>query len=273
MIETTLTGFRARNPMAAMAAYGLLRITPELLMRWDSDDYPVINMSLDDIIHVLPNAIDTEVSLIPVLPKKAEGWETLIDYKTFLAKHDEPGQRWIRSMVWVTNNGKIAKTPFLSSVRKPVTQLIQEAMKKVAKKMPDAIEEALVGPWKYQDEVNHLHLDPSSHRIHARSTDQPTQLKPEGVAIVLVLALMALPYYAPIGRQNRIAWYKNHFRWVTWSQWTTRMTARHFMGHPLLNSEQVPDLTHNGVTRVFSAKQVNVSGTSQNSYKGLVLAA
>ena len=208
-----------------------------------------------------------------MLPKKAEGWETLADYKTFLAKHDEPGQRWIRSMVWVTSNGKISKTPFLSSVRKPVTQLIQEALKKVAKKMPDAIEEALIGQWKYQDEVNHLGFDPSSHRIHARSTDQPTRLKPRGVAMVPVLALMALPYYALIGRQNRIAWHKNHFRWVTWSQWATGTTARHFMGHPLLNSEDVPNLAHNGITRVFSAEQVDVAGTLQNSYKGLVLTA
>ena len=272
-METTLTGLRARNPMAALAAYGLLRITSGLLMSWDSDDYPVINTSIDEIIEVLPNVINDEAARIPLLPKKAKGWETLVDYKTFLAEHDVHGQRWIRAMVWVTRNGKIAKTPFLSSVRKPVTQLVQEALKEVAKRMPDAIEEALIGPWKYEDKVSHQYLDPSSHRIHARSTDQPTSLNPKGVGIALVLALMALPYYAPIGRQNRIGWHQDHFRWVTWSQWATGMTARHYLAHPLLNLEDVPDLTHNGIIRVFSAEQVGVAGTSKNSYKGLVMAA
>ena len=66
-METALQGLYAGNPMAAMAAYGLLRSVPAIQMRWREDDIPVVDISADDVIDAAMSAV---LSAPPLPPQK-----------------------------------------------------------------------------------------------------------------------------------------------------------------------------------------------------------
>ncbi len=141
---------------------------------------------------------------------------------------------------------------------------------KIASAVREKIEEALFGPWRYEDDEHPLGWDPQMQRLHALRNKEPTNdNKKRSVSVAVYLASQSLPLFpcfAIGGRLHTAGFhYDNSGDWFAWPIWSNPIsldTLRSLLVHPI-NS----DLKQRGVELVFRCRRVRTGSSEKGNYQ------
>lgn len=246
-MSLTLHALRGDTPVAFMAALGLLRIAPEgCRLAWD----PVTHVALLDGIESAP-LLDHLVAHMggraaaPELSLTEKGDVRGVDleqYREMVQASDPATQTWIRSW-WREEGNKVTPTDLCLTggpmrfikMGRTLAEALDPARNKAAPgKVRRHFEEALFGPWKYQDDRSSWGWDPATYRPGAFTPDAPTNMKLEGVAGAYWLAWEAQPFFPCIPGQGTLGFQRHprRWNWVTWSEPLDRHAAKAILRQP-----------------------------------------
>lgn len=130
-----------------------------------------------------------------------------------------------------------------------------------------AVREALIGPWKYQDDHHSLGWDPQAQRLHALRGKLPEKDKANrSVRAAVFLASLALPLFPcfAVGGRLRTTGFHHYdgddwFAWPIWSKPISLDTLRSLLAHPFDG-----DLRVRGVTAVYRCRCAHTGGAEGN---------
>jgi hypothetical protein len=216
-------------------------------------------------------------------------WSTKIDDRT---KYRETARNAIRALAerrprddvdmlaafasdLVDDGGALRSTAFdLTSGNQRILQSIRvlAGEPETAKGKPDlltrdAIEEALIGPWKYRDAHHSLGWDPNAQRLHALRGKLPEKDKENrSVRAAVFLASQALPLFPCFAVRRRLRTTGFHefddddwFAWPVWSDPISLDTLRSLLAHPFS-----ADLRERGVDIVYRCRRSHTGGSEGN---------
>lgn len=159
---------------------------------------------------------------------------------------------------------------FKNAGLKPATDLSKRNKQDdPTRKVMDHIEEALFGPWRYNDEAHPQGLDPNFQRFHAlRNMDPSPDRKKRSVTAAVFLAyqaLMLLPCFAVNGKLRTTAIRKRNgtdcFEWPLWKAPISLATLR-----SLLSSELDNSILARGVDVLYRSRRIGVSTAGGTTY-------
>ncbi|MBI4612489.1 MAG: hypothetical protein HY720_02660 [Planctomycetes bacterium] len=130
-----------------------------------------------------------------------------------------------------------------------------------------AVEEAMMGPWKYQDDHHSLGWDPQAQRLHALRGKIPEKDKASrSVRAAVFLASQALPLFPcfAVRRRLRTTGFHRHdeddwFAWPIWREPISLDTLRSLLAHPFHS-----DLRERGVEVVYRCRRAHTGGSEGN---------
>jgi hypothetical protein len=131
----------------------------------------------------------------------------------------------------------------------------------------DAVEEALFGPWRYQDPHHSLGWDPNAQRLHALRGKLPEKDKEKrSVRAAVFLASQALPLFPcfSVRRKLRTTGFRQFDGddWLVWPVWGTPIsveTLRSLLAQPFDS-----DLRERGVEIVYRCQRSHTGGSEGN---------
>jgi hypothetical protein len=162
---------------------------------------------------------------------------------------------------------------FLKEARALAARLAQGIKVGLRTKSPQELfEEALFGPWRYEDPQHSLGLDPSTERLHALRARSPTKESSEGVTAAVWLAFEALPLFPCFFSRGRLltTGFRTHgatrrdrttsLTWPVWEPPVSLDTLRSLLSLPELATEEPPlhELRARGVQAVFRSERYKV---------------
>lgn len=212
-----LTALRPENPIAWMAACGVLRLLPGASLRWNHDgaelDYSgdlIADLAALPLQRLLSPELNLPHELKATMP--AEAWADLRalpnDWSLAVACQVRPGLRVSHLKI---APGPAASSDMIINARKVLTAL-------VAKDIPDKLREALIGPWRYEDKkITGWGWDAAARVEAAYVAEVPENLTKWGVAGAYWLAWESLPLF-PVIHGKTLHWDKG-LTYATWSPW------------------------------------------------------
>ncbi len=175
----------------------------------------------------------------------------------------------------VDDGGKLRPTAFdLTSGNQRILQSIRilSGEPETGKGKPnpltrDAVEEALIGPWKYRDANHSLGWDPNSQRLHALRGKLPEKDKENrSVRGAVFLASQALPLFPCFSVRGRLRTTGFHefdgdewFAWPVWRDPISLHTLRSLLAQPFSS-----DLREHGVDVVYRCRRSHTGGSEGN---------
>lgn len=246
-MKLELTALRADTPVAFMAGLGLLRIAPEgCQLAWD----PLTNVAtlhgtdadelLDHlVVHMRGRAASPELALTD------KGDVRGVSPGQFMEMvHDaEPGTlSWIRCW-WREEGDKVIPTDlcltggpqrFIKLGRALAEALDPDRNKAAPRKVRSHFEEALFGPWQYQDNKTSWGWDPTSYRPGAFTPDAPTKMNLEGVAGAYWLAWESQLFFPCVPGRGTLGFQRQprRWNWVSWAEPLDRHAAQAILRQP-----------------------------------------
>lgn len=129
-----------------------------------------------------------------------------------------------------------------------------------------AFEEAIFGPWRYQDTTHSLGWDPQTQRLHALRHKVPEQDKAgRSVRAAVFLASQAVPLFpcfAVNGKLRTTGFHRDgrdeYFAWPIWREPISLCALRSLLALP------VDNLRVRGVEVVYRCRRVRTGGTEGN---------
>ena len=252
-----LPGLIGSNPLGALAAFGLLRVCNEIpsmngaSLHWNRE---LEGVPIDDWVAVLrvPDGTD-ETKLIELLTNRQKyrplcvfGWSDDIrvkpeDYRALLDKLAKMATLNYRLVAdYFTSFGSEMATDESQGLVKPTAFHMTSGQQKFLKIVRDfgdsmlndsskAFEEALFGPWLYQEKIHSLGWDPSTERAYAYRHRDPSKKNkddfPRSVLGAIWLAVEALPLFPTAisgGRLKTTCFVrKERNAMLTWPIWET----------------------------------------------------
>jgi hypothetical protein len=238
-----LPGLIGSHPLGALASFGLFR----KLSDWDRDARLVFSMqddwvaevhtsqvrSLAELVsrfseYIASNEIDSVLSWtdddVRVPPDEfqralrsavASCNRELADYLTSMAADGavDMQKKLVKPSAFYMVSGQQS---FLGGMREILAQVRSDAQ--------SAVEEALVGPWRYRTQAHSLGWDPGTERLHALRHRAPTSEKAVCVGAAVVLAFLALPLFPSVANAGRVATTgfsrvgrEQYFTWPIWT--------------------------------------------------------
>lgn len=164
--------------------------------------------------------------------------------------------------------GKLRKTAFdLTSGQQAFLKCLKETANAAARKGKGQIEEALKGPWRYQDDDHSLGWDPQAQRLHALRGKAPKDDKENrSVRAAVLLASLALPLFPCFSVSGRLRTTGFHhpdsgewFSWPIWREPISLTALRSLISHPFND-----DLVQRGVQMVYRCRIVHTGGSEGN---------
>ncbi len=229
-----LTALHGHTPIGFMAATGLLRIAPAgTRLGWNRTTQtaelhgPERDALLAHLVqHMAGRAKSPELALADDVRKfEIERFRSLYEDAS------EPLASWLRC--WWREDGKDAKNGYTTptdlcmtggpqrmlKMARELAQCLNPTRKKGAEKFVHAkFEEALFGPWRYEDNYASWGWDPATYRPGALTPSAPTDMKMEGVAGAYWLAWEAQPLFPCIHGEGTLG-FESHPRGWTWATW------------------------------------------------------
>jgi hypothetical protein len=290
MNSLDLSGLKAHHPLGFLAACGLLRCLSE----WP--DYRSAKLSWKGSRSVGRFAAihtDLELDMVGIMQvlvcqsKKvreslAFTWSTKIDDRK---KFREAGQKAVQQLVTggsredvdvlaalasdlIHDGGNLQRTGF------DLTSGSQHFLKSIcvlagSPLTREAVEEALIGPWKYRDTHHALGWDPLTQRLHALRGKLPEKDKEKrSVRAAVFLASQALPLFRcfAVGRGLRTTGFHHvegddWFAWPVWSEPIALDTLRSLLSQPI-----GAELQQRGVSVVYRCR-VSHTGGGEGNYR------
>src|SRR5262249_30988777 len=140
--------------------------------------------------------------------------------------------------LWTDEQGQLVPTAFyMTSGQQKFLKEVRRLVENVAtgtrigrrtKAAAEMFEEALFGPWRYEDVQHSLGWDPATERLHALRARSPTKEASEGVAAAVALAFEAIPLFPCFvdGRQMKTTGFptrpsggRRSISYFTWPLW------------------------------------------------------
>ena len=129
------------------------------------------------------------------------------------------------------------------------------------------IEEALIGPWQYQDDHHSLGWDPQGQRIHALRSKAPTNdTARRSVRMAVFLGSLALPLFPCFAVGNRLRTTGFHGRdnddWFAWPIWREPISLDALRS--LISHAFNKNLKQRGIHVVYRCRVAPTGGTQGN---------
>jgi hypothetical protein len=239
MKPISLTALRPENPIAWMAACGVLRLLPGARLRWSHGgaelDYtgdPVVALTPLPPQRLLSAELNLPHELKATMP--AEAWTDLCalpgDWTLAVAGQVRAGLR--------VSHLKIAPGPAASSDMIINARKVLAAL--VAADIPDKLREALIGPWRYEDKkITGWGWDAAARVEAAYVAEVPDNLTKWGVVGAYWLAWEALPLF-PVIHGKTLHWDKG-LTYATWTPWLDWHDVKALMlGLDSLRTQEAP---------------------------------
>lgn len=278
--EIALDGIDGRNPIAFLAALGVVRLAAEsrandLALSWEIREDGVPRPSIhhpalgrDSLVELLVDAhlsrdLQAELGWTPDIMRitREQAREKISSGDTALS-HDLTST--LIAELPPRRNGDVPYTPFRLIPRVGRARLLSSAMKVAVNVKPADFEIALFGAWRYRKGFNSLRLDPGA-RISARAyaAEAPTNFGPLGVPGAIALATVGLSLF-PLqpGRHSAncrgFSSDRQHLRWPIWEGGLALAAIRLLLGLPELQVD-APDerlLKRHGVlARIVASRE------------------
>ena len=226
-----LTALQGHTPIGFMSAVGLLRIAPAgTRLSWNpaSQAAQLHGLERDALLthllgHMTGRADSPELQLADDVRKFAA--------ERFRAAYDEavePLASWLRT--WWREDGKDGNTTptdlcltggpqrMIKMARELARDLDPTRKKGADKRVAAMFEEALFGPWRYQDDYASWGWDPATYRPGALTPNAPASMKMEGVAGAYWLAWESQPLFPCIHGEGTLGFESRPRAW-TWATW------------------------------------------------------
>lgn len=288
MHELPLTGLYASNPLGALAAFGLLRTLSEIeeladaKLAWrETDDWQAVLCT--------QSALSRE-RLVEILVKRHEeldlssvSWSEDIrvqteEFRERLRKHAVSatiGNRGLADrfaaygseLATDGQKGLVKPTAFhMTSGQQRFLKILAELGDTMRRDSRPAVEEAVFGPWRYEDEQHSMGWDPNTERMAALRHVAPTKEKANSVRGAVWLAAEALSLFPTAAvespRSVRLEttsftrrggeWY---FLWPVWDTPIALPTLKSLLAAPWLQAENLErsSLAQRGVVAAFQS--------------------
>lgn len=183
-------------------------------------------------------------------------------------------QRLLKGLVGIADwsEHRKAKEALARATVEGVEARVDKAQAKVddaLKKVRDQFEEALKGPWRYQNDHHSLGWDPQGQRLHALRSKAPTNdTARRSVRAAVFLASLALPMFpcfAIGGRLRTTGFHRDDDHdWFAWPVWREPISLPALRS--LLFQSFDHDLEQRGVNVVYRSRVAHTGG-SQGDYK------
>ncbi|APR87004.1 hypothetical protein A7982_12353 [Minicystis rosea] len=287
MSELLLTGLDGKNPLAFLAALGVLgaladrtpegRPEPRLAWREVGTYRPVIidgpdRAALLDVLAEDLASFQAEPAIDRVrYPKNGDG-PVAHDLKpppgffaAYLDRLVDEGLR--RSLAFaasfatdVARDGGGNTKPTALHFTAGQQELLAMVRELIDGVRPADLEEALFGPWRYTRPLPVLSWDNTSARDYAIRAGDPSKEKKQGVPGADWLAFRGLPFFrvAPVGDAIITTgchggWKTGTFRWPLWRDPLPRSVVRALLTSPELDNVAPQVLDARGIAIVFEA--------------------
>lgn len=313
MKNESLTGLKGSHPLGFMAALGLLRCLsasgefgiPRLYWEEQSDWVAVLSIekpvNRDELIDFLIKWT-TQRNVSPEF-----NWADRIGVEPnkFTTKAREivdkttPTDRCIAdffvafSCELILNDGKLRRTAFdMTDGQQGLMKSVRELAKSVVQRKQgrETFQEALFGPWQYEDTQHSLGWDPSTESLYALRANDPTvskNQKKRSVRAAIYLAAEALPLFpcAPEGsklvtrgfseipKEERTKTERKEakeivFSWPVWRNPLCLEEIRSLLALKTLTWEKPPlsELRAIGIAEVFRSHKIKTGGDQGNRY-------
>jgi len=226
-----LPALQGHTPIGFMAGAGLLRIAPvDTRLSWNptTQTAELHGMGRDDLLahllqHMAGRANAPELRLADDVRKfPVDAFRTAYD------QAEEPLASWLRA--WWREDGKEGMTTptnlcltggpqRLIKMARELAEDLDPTRKKGAEKFVQAkFEEALFGPWRYEDDCASWGWDPATFRPGALTSNAPSEMKMEGVAGAYWLAWESQPLFPCIHGAGTLGFEFRPRAW-TWATW------------------------------------------------------
>lgn len=226
-----LTALQGQTPIGFMAAVGLLRIAPSgTKLGWNPSSQTAELFGLDReplFAHLLKHMTGRAESSELQLADDVRGFTQ----ERFRAAYDnaaEPLASWLRA--WWREDGKDGKTTptdlcltggpqRMIKMARELAQELDPARRKGAPRLvQNKFDEALFGPWRYQDDFASWGWDPATYRPGALTANAPSIMKMQGVAAAYWLAWESQPLFPCIHGVGTLGFESRPRAW-TWATW------------------------------------------------------
>lgn len=157
----------------------------------------------------------------------------------------------------------VARQRFLADAAKLGVSLGQPATKRGPTTL-NSYQEAVFGPWKYEDDQHSLGWDPSTLKMGAFTFKAPTALANTGVRAAVWLAIESLPYFqcayenglATVGWQVKKG--TSEFRWPVWMEPLSHEEIEALLGWRefVSDSPSQAEMAGRGVWAIFGSAKV-----------------
>lgn len=230
-MQCDLNALHGHTPIGFMAALGLLRIAPPgTQLSW----HPTTQMAqlqgpsrealLDHLLqHMTGRSTSPELLLADDVRKFGAD-----RFRAAYEQADEAEASWLRA--WWREDGKDGNTTptdlcltggpqRMIKMARELAQALDPGRKKGADKFVRVkFEEALFGPWRYEDDYASWGWDPATYRPGALTAAAPAGMKMEGVAGAYWLAWESQPLFPCIHGMGTLGFESRPRAW-TWATW------------------------------------------------------
>lgn len=290
MHSLPLTGLYASNPLGALAAFGLLRVFSEIdtyegaKLSWrETDDWQAVlhtggMVSRQELTVALAERQNT-LDLSPYSWSEDIRVETT-DFRERLRKYatDSTGSGRTYADIFSGYGSELAIDGAKRLVKPTALHMTsgQQEFLKGLKQLGEglryggesAFEEALFGPWRYEDKQHSMGWDPNTERMAALRHVAPTKEKAQSVRAAVWLAAEALPLFPTAAveslrgvRLETTGFSRRNgewrFRWPVWREAIGLSTLKSLLAAPWLQDERFDkfSLSRRGVCAIFQSVQ------------------
>ncbi len=217
-----LTGLRPENPVAMMAAYGTLRLLPGARLRW-ADTHPELDWD-GDILAALAKQLPQRLTAPEITQLDDPRDKNIGGVAGYRVLAKTIPHEWLSAYACETAGGIVNTDLELFGGQHKFVVLARKHMQALTRmNLIDKIEEALLGPWRYEDAAQAwgwdaaMRLDAATLPLEASSAHKP------GVLGAYWLAWESLPLWQMIkGRTLGFAHVKgedSRWRYPTCGEW------------------------------------------------------
>jgi hypothetical protein len=211
-----LTALRPNNPVAVMAAYGALRLLPSARQRWDGP-----HSELDwagDVLGFLAARVPERLNAPEVTP--IDDPRKIEDAKGYRKLASQMPTKWLVAYAAETENGLRAIHLRLLGGPHQFVANAPNIMTALSKRDVHAkLEEALVGPWRYEDcGLQAWDWDAAARIDAASSMKAVTAITRFGVLGAYWLAWESLPFW-PMANGRTLGMEPGHWTYPTSAEW------------------------------------------------------